>query len=102
MAILETNSRLTSKGQTTIPVSVRRALKVDQGDLLRFRIISDGVVEIVRDEGVESDPVVSAYLDLLERDMIANPGKLSVLQRDPSLQKLLAGVEVEEFDLSAG
>ncbi len=39
-------SRLTSKGQTTIPVTVREHLDVDAGDRLEFVIRPDGTVEL--------------------------------------------------------
>lgn len=34
-------SRVTSKGQVTIPYEVRRALKIEQGDDLLFEVASD-------------------------------------------------------------
>lgn len=40
---------LTSKGQITIPVSVRKSLGVNAGDALRFEPIADGF-RIVRDK----------------------------------------------------
>lgn len=39
-------ARVTSKGQVTIPVEVRRALKIDQGDNLVFEITSERSVEL--------------------------------------------------------
>lgn len=36
-------SRITSKGQTTIPAEVRRALGVGAGDLIRYEINGDEV-----------------------------------------------------------
>jgi AbrB family looped-hinge helix DNA binding protein len=42
---------LTSKGQVTIPVEVRRALGVEAGDRLLFRVREDGVVEVVAETG---------------------------------------------------
>jgi antitoxin PrlF len=40
-------SKLTSKSQTTVPQSVRRALKLHPGDLLAYEI-SDGRVILTR------------------------------------------------------
>jgi antitoxin PrlF len=98
MSILESSSTVTAKGQTTIPLAVRQALGVGPGDKVRFRVLEGGQVEVVRAvDPAETDPVVAAYLKFLESDMLAEPKKLSVLQRDPALQELLVGVEVEDF-----
>lgn len=39
-------SRITSKGQITIPKAVREVLGVEQGDRVAFRIRDDGVVVV--------------------------------------------------------
>jgi antitoxin PrlF len=39
-------STLTSKGQVTIPIEVRRRLGVDQGDKLSFLLADDGRIEL--------------------------------------------------------
>lgn len=41
------NAVLTSKGQITIPVSVRKALQVDTGDRVQFIQVEPGRYEIV-------------------------------------------------------
>lgn len=100
MTIFEAQAKLTSKGQATIPLAVRKALELRQGDNLSFRVLSGGKVEIAKATPDPSqDSVVAAYLNLLEKDMLENPGKLNVLQRDPAISKLLEGVQIEEFDL---
>ena len=38
---------ITSKGQITIPASVRRALRVDSGDRIEFVEVSEGRFEVV-------------------------------------------------------
>lgn len=42
---VERTARMTSKGQVTIPVEIRRALGVHEGDALTFRC-RDGVVTV--------------------------------------------------------
>lgn len=42
---VERTARITSKGQVTIPVEIRRALGVHEGDALTFRS-RDGVVTV--------------------------------------------------------
>ena len=46
-------AKVTSKGQITIPVEIRRSLGVKPGDLLRFEH-QDGGIRVVRD--VEENP----------------------------------------------
>jgi AbrB family looped-hinge helix DNA binding protein len=40
-------STLTSKGQITLPKEIRKALELEQGDRVAFRLREDGVVELV-------------------------------------------------------
>ena len=84
----------------TVPIAVRKALGVGPDDRVVFTIHEGGKVEVTKAPEREPDPIVGAYLAFLERDMLSDPGKLSVLERDETLQELLRGVETEEFDLS--
>lgn len=96
MSILESSSTITSKGQTTIPNAVRKALNLAEGDKLNFRILESGRVELVKDSSIRpEDSVIAAYLSFLEQDLIQRPSKLSVLQRDPQLSRHLQDVEIE-------
>ena len=99
MSAIESTAKLTSKSQTTLPIAVRKALSVGPEDQIVFTIHEGGKVEVRKAESEDSDPVVRKYLAFLEQDMLANPRKLSVLQRDESLRKLLNEVETEPFDL---
>jgi AbrB family looped-hinge helix DNA binding protein len=40
-------AKITSKGQVTIPIQVRRDLRLDVGDILEFVKISDGRYEVI-------------------------------------------------------
>jgi antitoxin PrlF len=84
----------------TVPIAVRKALSIGPADRVVFTIHEGGSVEVTKADETPTDPVVSSYLAFLEQDMISHPEKLSVLQRDESLQELLHGVETETFDLS--
>lgn len=59
-------SKISSKGQLTLPKTVRTALGVAVGDTVRF-VMRDNkiVVESASEEPLE-DPVVMAFLDTLE------------------------------------
>ena len=96
--VVEASAKLTSKNQTTIPTSVRTALGLEPMDRIKFQILSDGRVELTKDlaQEEEFDPMVLAFLDFIEADIIANPQILSVLQRDEELAKLLKDVELDE------
>ena len=41
---MDTQATLTSKGQTTIPKSIREALGLKSGDRMTFTLLSNGVV----------------------------------------------------------
>lgn len=49
-------SRLTSKAQTTIPLPVRRALRLAAGDELAYIIEADRVVLTKAEAGMADDP----------------------------------------------
>jgi antitoxin PrlF len=77
-AIIE-ESRITSKGQTTIPKAVRQALGVDSGDTIAFRI-EGGRVRVERAPPSErEDPALDAFLGLLARDIQRRPRSLTAL-----------------------
>lgn len=40
------SATMTSKGQITVPVEIRRALKLETGDRVDFLLREDGVVEL--------------------------------------------------------
>jgi antitoxin PrlF len=96
--VLEASAKLTAKNQTTIPTSVRTALGLEPMDRIKFQILTDGRVELIKasSQKEQFDPMVLAYLDFLEADIVANPQMLSVLERDPELAKLLEGVDFKE------
>jgi antitoxin PrlF len=98
MAKFTSVSKLTSKSQTTIPLPVRKALGLTAGDRISFTVLPGGRVEITKEVSLAADDnVVAAYLEFLERDMVKNPAKLAVLERDPAIDQLLAGVDVSEL-----
>ena len=102
MSLIEVKSKLTAQNQTTIPVAVRRALDLSELDQIRFVISKSGKVSIEKDvvenDDEHIDPMVVAYLDFLETDIIKNPQRLQPLKRHKSVTKLLEGVEAD-FDL---
>jgi len=68
--VIEETSKITAKGQTTVPKSVRRALGVDYGGKIAFRV-EGGRVTVRNTASEHRDPVLLAFLKLLEKDIAA-------------------------------
>ena len=61
---------LTSKGQITLPKSIRQALGADTGSKLAFELRGREVV-VTRADAEHEDPAIAAFLTLLARDIEA-------------------------------
>jgi antitoxin PrlF len=73
----EIQSTLTDRYQTTVPESVRRALRLDKRDRIRYFIRSNGEVVLTRAEQVpEHDPVLEQFLSFLATDIAKRPDQL--------------------------
>lgn len=90
-------SRLTERYQTTVPQGVRKQLKLGKGDRIRYRIESDGRVYIEPVHAADGDPALGAFLDFIEADVKANPGRLRAYggALHERLKALVAEVEVD-------
>ncbi len=74
---LEAESTLTDRYQTTVPDTVRRALKLGKRDKIRYAILPNGEVVLSRVEPHEAhDPLLGQFLDFVARDIAAHPGRL--------------------------
>lgn len=75
--ILNAVSTMTSKNQTTIPESVRKALGLEKQDKLRFSVLEGGQVllekDVIDEEECDDDPVVHNFLNFLEQSMLDSP-----------------------------
>ena len=78
-ALLEEISTITAKGQTTIPKSVRRALGVDYGGRIGFRVDAKRGVTVFRAEDEEEDPAIGSFLAFLAKDIERRPEALKPL-----------------------
>ncbi len=91
---------LTSKGQITLPKSIRQVLGVDTGGKVAFDL-RGGEVVVTRADAEHEDPAIAAFLTLLARD-IANGQHLRGLPEDLARTMLAhAGHNValgDEFD----
>jgi antitoxin PrlF len=99
-ATLEAESTLTDRYQTTVPETVRRALRLGKRDKIHYAIQPTGEVVLTRADTGGDDPVLEQFLSFLARDIATRPEHLQ--RMDMNLvrrgRKLAAGVK---FDLDA-
>lgn len=67
MSSIHELATLTSKGQITLPRSIRQASGVDTGSKVAFEL-RGGEVVVTRAEVEHEDPAIGAFLGLLEAD----------------------------------
>lgn len=105
VAILEVESTLTDRYQTTVPETVRRALKLGKRDKIHYTIRPDGEVVLTRvDASEKDDPVLGQFLGFLARDIASHPERLQVVDASlvQRIHSLVGGIEVDlEVVLSA-
>lgn len=95
---LDVESTLTDRYQTTVPETVRRALRLRKRDKIHYTIRSSGEVVLTRAEAAEGDdPVLGHFLGFLARDIASHPERLQAMDADfvQRLQSLTAGIEVD-------
>ncbi len=104
-ATLEVESTLTDRYQTTVPETVRRALKLGKRDKIHYTIRPDGEIVLTRAGAANSeDPVLERFLEFLARDIASHPQRLQSV--DVGLAKrirsLVGGVKADlDASLSA-
>ncbi|MDW4551665.1 type II toxin-antitoxin system PrlF family antitoxin [Defluviimonas sp. D31] len=80
MPVLATEvSTLTDRYQTTVPSGVRKQLKLGKGDRIRYCTDPSGRVYIEPIRSRWDDPALEAFLDFIEADVRAHPGRLKAL-----------------------
>lgn len=95
---LAVESTLTDRYQTTVPETVRRALRLGKRDKIRYTIRANGEVSLTRAEvSAGDDPVLGQFLSFLARDMASHPGRLRAVDAGlvQRLQSLVGGVEAD-------
>ncbi len=68
MQTIVEHAKLTSKGQITLPKSIRQALGVTTGAQLCFELRGDAVI-VTRAQAEHNDPAIGGFLALLEADI---------------------------------
>jgi antitoxin PrlF len=100
-ATLEVESTLTDRYQTTVPETVRRALRLGKRDKIHYMIRPGGEVVLSRAETTEKDdPILGQFLHFLSRDIAKHPERIQAI--DASLvQRIHSLVDGIEIDLNA-
>lgn len=97
-ATLEVESTLTDRYQTTVPETVRRALRLGKRDKIHYSIRPTGEVVLTRVEASEGDdPVLGQFLGFLARDIASHPERLQTVDAGlvQRLHSLVGDVEVD-------
>lgn len=97
-ATLEVESTLTDRYQTTVPETVRRALRLNKRDKIHYRIRPEGEVVLTRVDTAEvDDPVLAQFLSFLARDIASHPERLQAVDTSfvQRLQSLTGNIEVD-------
>lgn len=95
---LTAEATVTSRGQATIPASIRKALEIDKAGKIVFHLRKDGTVTITKAPvEPEADPAIDSFLALLENDIKRDPARVrpvTVSQYDSAFS-LVEGVDVD-------
>lgn len=97
-ATLEVESTLTDRYQTTVPETVRRALRLSRRDKIHYTIHPNGEVVLTRAKASEGDdPVLGGFLNFLAHDIASHPERLRALDASLAqrLQSLVGGIEID-------
>ncbi len=97
-AILEVESILTDRYQTTVPETVRRALKLSKRDKIHYTIRPNGEVVLTRAPTSDGDdPILSQFLEFLARDIASHPENLQTANADliHRLHSLVGNIEID-------
>lgn len=95
---LTVESKLTIRSQTTVPTPVREALKLQPGkDYIQYEILPGGKVLLSRQEAVEEDEVMNAFLQFLASDMKTAPQNIQPFDMSRG-RELVAGLDVNIDD----
>ena len=96
--VLETESTLTDRYQTTVPEAVRCTLKLGKRDKLHYTSRANGEVVLTRATGSEDDdPALGAFLGFLAADITRHPERLQAIDASlvARIQSLTEGVEID-------
>lgn len=97
-ATLEVESTLTDRYQTTVPETVRRALRLKKRDKIQYVIRPSGEVVLTRANDAQADdPVLGQFLGFLAHDIAAHPERLQTVDESfvQRIQSLVGSMDVD-------
>ncbi|GDR73281.1 antitoxin of the SohA(PrlF)-YhaV toxin-antitoxin system [Escherichia coli] len=98
-AVLTIESKVTIRGQTTIPAPVREALKLKPGqDSIHYEILPGGQVFMCRLGDEQEDHTMNAFLRFLDADIQNNPQKT----RPFNIQHSTFNIQHSTFNIQQG
>ncbi len=101
LAMLEAESTLTDRYQTTVPEAIRRALHLSKRDKIHYTIRPTGEVVLTRvDHPETADPVIGHFLSFLAKDIAAHPKNLQAIGTD-LVQRVRSLIGSDDVDLDA-
>jgi antitoxin PrlF len=100
--VIEAESSLTDRYQTTVPETVRRALKLGKRDKIHYKVKPTGEVVMERAAAAddEEDPAFGPFLNLLARDIEKRPDMLRSFSPE-FVQRVQALTKDVQIDLEA-
>lgn len=95
--LVRESSKITAKGQTTVPKVVRQALGVSYGGTITY-VVDEGDVRLLAAAEEETDPVLDGFLAFLARDMARDPSTIAAFPADLAarMKALSAGLDMDE------
>lgn len=98
LAVLEVESTLTDRYQTTVPETVRRALQLQKRDKIHYKIQPSGEVLLARiGSSIATDPVLGDFLSFLSQSIASHPEQIKLIDTGfvERIQGLTKGIEVD-------
>ncbi|MCJ2010334.1 type II toxin-antitoxin system PrlF family antitoxin [Methylobacterium sp. J-092] len=94
--LVRERSKITAKGQTTVPKAMRQALGVSYGGEIAY-VVDEGGVRLTRVEVEEADPVIEGFLAFLAQDMARRPQAITPFPADlmERMSALAEGIDAD-------
>lgn len=95
--VIQAESTLTARYQTTVPIAIRRVLGLGKRDKICYSVLANGEVRLSRAEASQcDDPAIGKFLEFLAMNIGDEPECVSALDSGQAarLRDLTKGVEM--------